>query len=67
VPPPFSSGAARVFAGLFGGRFAPIQFAGRLSDDVPAAWAQDFDQTILRGNAFVAEAAFFHAGRARCS
>ncbi|HTU70250.1 MAG TPA: DUF4336 domain-containing protein [Candidatus Baltobacteraceae bacterium] len=31
-----------------------------LSDDPPAAWARDLDQTVMRGNAFLAEVEFYH-------
>jgi Domain of unknown function (DUF4336) len=35
-------------------------FAGVLSDEAPAQWQEDFDQTVFKGNVFVQEVEFLH-------
>jgi hypothetical protein len=41
-------------------RFQPLSFAGLLREAPPNCWAQDLDQTVLKGNCFVEELAFYH-------
>jgi hypothetical protein len=40
-------------------RFKQLLFAGVLRDAPPDCWAQDLDQTILKGNCFLEELAFY--------
>ena len=41
-------------------RFQQLTFAGVLREAPPDCWAQDLDQTVLKGNCFVEELAFYH-------
>ncbi|MFY9989089.1 MAG: DUF4336 domain-containing protein [Chthoniobacterales bacterium] len=41
-------------------RFQQLSFAGLLREAPPDCWAQDLDQTVLKGNCFVEELAFYH-------
>ena len=47
--------------GLDTKKFQGIQFAGRLTETPPAAWRDELDQTLIRGNALDNEVVFFHA------
>ncbi|HEY9084446.1 MAG TPA: DUF4336 domain-containing protein [Candidatus Tyrphobacter sp.] len=59
--------ARRVFARLFSGvprALRGIAFTGTLQNAPPAAWADDLDQLVFKGNALLEEAAFLH-GKSR--